>query len=231
MTQVTLTQEETERRLALNERRRNSGSRRRRGPIPQAVLDLLLPNIEVISYVDADENPLGECWRWKGGADPATGLTPRGTVDGRWKNIRRVVAERMRAQPIPASWVATVDCETELCVHPRCCCALPRSKAIAVWQGRGQGLPDHATRVRRATAGGRAVSPLTPERVQRMREDYEEMKARGVRGICEQLGKSYGVAAKSAQAIVHGRRWVLGGAEIIVPQRRVASVFDLGRLA
>jgi hypothetical protein len=227
MTQVILTQEEAARRRALNESR---CKRKRKAPdLPQHVLDVLLPRIEVISYVDEEEIALGECWRWTGTA--AQGRWPRERIDGRWHNVRRWVMQQLRQVPVPSGWVATVDCETSLCVNPLCCCVMNRSKANGIWKRLGLGATP-ATRMRAALVAGRSCSTLTPQRVQRLREDVAAERAAGrlLRDIYVDMGQRYNISPHSVRGIYNGKRWNPGN-EAVAPQRIVSTVFDLGRLA
>jgi hypothetical protein len=226
-----LTQDEAVTQRAYNTLQRKRG--KKRIPIPQAVLDFLLPRVEVVTYVDDEDNKLGECWLWTGSAMCDVPRAYLGKGDdgkgGRWSNVRPWVAQAMRSQPIPKKWLTVAECGRPLCVHPHCCTAMSRSSATHLWNERG--TTSTAVRVRAAMRAGRLNSHMTPETVQQLRADREAMRAAGqVRNIYCVLGPRYGLTPMSAKNIALGRRWA-PGQEVLAPSRPVASVFDLGRMA
>lgn len=221
--QVTLTQEEADARRAYNEKMKNRKARIQ--TIPQHVLDYLLPMVEVVSYVDDEGTALGECWLWNGLMDDK-GRTPRGRIDGVRFNVRRWVAQQLRQLPIPAKWVTLADCGNERCVHPHCAHPMGRSKAGPVWAKRIRLTEDL---LRAKVASARSTSPMTPESVQRMRDERAASVAAGRPITYVELGRRYGVSWSTAAGICSGRRWPPGQLQQRV--RPPASVFDLGRMA
>lgn len=222
--QVTLTQEDAERRRVVYERLRRRGARHKQ--IPQAVLDRLLPRVRIERYVDEEGASLGECWLWTLSVGALE--VPRARIGGRSVSVRRWVANQMRAQPVPATkWTVVADCEQGLCVNPTCIHAMPRTKAQAMWRARDL-WPTEQIRVAVANAK-RASSKLTPERVQRMRDERAASILAGKPITYAELGERYGISEGAAGHIIRGDRWNPGLATLV--PRRVASVFDLGRLA
>lgn len=218
---VTLTDEEVDQRRAHFCRARQ---RARLQPIPQHVLDYLLPRVRVEQYADEEGNVLGECWIWLQQTVPGSG-TPRGNVGNRTVALRRWIAEQMRVKPIPAKWVTLVTCNTKSCAHPHCCLPMSQTKAMEWW--REHRAMSNAV-LRQRVLAGRARSSMDDERVQRMRDEHAAARDAGVRLTLEELGRRYGITGKAAGDIIRGKRWAPGNQ---VMARRVASVFDLGRLA
>lgn len=218
--QVTLTQDEADKRRVLIAQQKGTKAR----PVPQHVLDYLLPRVRIEQYFDEEGVSLGECWLW---ALTCSTEVPMGTPEHRERNqsIRRWVAQQMREKPIPAKWCTITRCAALLCVHPSCCLPVQKSRQLALSRERRGGLTQ-AQLEQRARAA-RSQSPLTPERVQEMRDEYAAAAAAGQPISMRKMGQRYGISDNAAAAILNGRRWSPTRARSTPP----TSVFDLGRLA
>lgn len=220
ITQVTLTQDEADKRRALIVQQKGTKAR----PVPQHVLDYLLPRVRIEQYFDEEGVALGECWIWM--LSISAGV-PHGVPEHRQQrqSVRRWVAQQVREKPIPAKWPTITRCAQDMCVHPQCCLPVQKSRQLALYRERRGGLTE--AQLAQRTRAARLNSPLTPEKVQEMRDAFAAAADSGKPISMRKMGVIYGISSNAATAILSGKRW----SAVLVRPTPPTSVFDLGRLA